>query len=75
MFGSETPAKRYRIPAGTKCKVAPDDNRTPYAPYESKADSVGVLRFELDSGWCVLAVEGTDFVVQLRFDQVERIDG
>ena len=55
---------RYTIPAGTPCKIAPDDDLTAYIPHRSKRETVGEWRMDLDADWMVLVVDG--FCVQVR---------
>ena len=55
---------RYTIPAGTRCKIAPDDDLTAYIPHRSKRETVGEWRMDLDADWMVLVVDG--FCVQVR---------
>ncbi|WP_372897587.1 hypothetical protein [Stieleria sp.] len=34
---------RYIIPAGTRCKIAPNDDNRPYTPHETTQDGEGEL--------------------------------
>lgn len=65
---------KYRIPAGTRLKIAPDDDLTPYRPHRTVREVVAELRLELDKGWLVLAVPEKDVVVQVRREWVEEME-
>lgn len=66
---------KYRIPAGTQCKIAPDDDLTPYRDYTAKSDTIATYRDYTDSKWIVLElnVKGKDMVVQVRRSDVVRV--
>ena len=65
---------RYRIPAGTKCKIAPDDDLTPYREHRSRSEQIGELRWELDTGWVCLVLPGKDLVVQVETKYLEGVE-
>lgn len=45
---------KYRIPIGTRCKIAPDDDRTNYGPeVKSKAEHVGEWRWQHGRTMCL----------------------